>query len=104
MQMINRLTSPAFLPDAVLRLGVLARNVVRRIESAAPGSYIRCMTGGVLSAVVLTVLSAPFAVAQDSEALPGTKPLSDTTDLSEKMVDGLHRWLDRKLRHPDRIS
>ena len=41
---------------------------------------------------ILALLAAP----QD-ESLPGTKPLTETGDLADKMMEGLHKYVDRKL-------
>jgi len=43
--------------------------------------------------LLASLLSAP---AQD-EALPGTEPLRETRDLADTMMEGLHRYVERKI-------
>ncbi len=45
--------------------------------------------------VVGVVLALPFVASADP--LPNTKPLTEDGDLARKMVDGLHKYLDREL-------
>src|SRR5262245_29579042 len=51
----------------------------------------------------MTRASLPFlliclcAAAEPAVPLPATKPLTDDGDLSQKMLDGLHRFAERKL-------
>ena len=45
---------------------------------------------------LLSVLSV-FSVVQSADPLPGTKPLTETGDLSAKQVAGMHKYLDREL-------
>jgi dienelactone hydrolase len=51
-----------------------------------------------LSFVATLVLVAPMAPAAETkqDQLPGTNPLTWTDDLSVRIVDGAHRFLDRK--------
>jgi dienelactone hydrolase len=44
----------------------------------------------------LLILPLLLQAAPD-DALPGTKPLTETRDLADRMMDGLHQYADRKL-------
>jgi hypothetical protein len=51
-----------------------------------------------LSALLALVLVASLpAGAAPVEALPGTRPLEEPGDLSDLMLDGIHRFADRKI-------
>jgi dienelactone hydrolase len=46
--------------------------------------------------LVLLLASVP-AFADQPDTLPGTAPLADSRDLSQAMLDGLHRFVERKI-------
>ena len=45
----------------------------------------------------LAALLAILVPSSAAEALPNTKPLTETGDLAAKMVAGIHKYLDREL-------
>ena len=47
-------------------------------------------------ALVLLFACVP-ALADPAETLPGIRPLTDDGDLSKAMLDGLHRFAERKI-------
>ena len=49
--------------------------------------------------MIFTLLVYIGAAASDAQVhtLPGTQPLTWTGDLSEKMMDGAHRFVERKI-------
>jgi len=53
----------------------------------------------ILLALLLLGSSISFALGKEikKEVLPGTKPLTLEGDLAERMLEGAHRFLDRKL-------
>ena len=53
----------------------------------------------ILLALLLLGFSCSFALGKEikKEVLPGTKPLTLEGDLAERMLEGAHRFLDRKL-------
>src|SRR4051812_38508400 len=46
---------------------------------------------------ILALCIGALAPAQPLQTLPGTEPLSWQGDLSERMMDGAHRFVERKL-------
>lgn len=46
---------------------------------------------------ILLMLAAVPAFADPVETLPGTRPLTESGDLSTLMLDGIHRFTDRKI-------
>jgi hypothetical protein len=48
-------------------------------------------------ACILAVCIGTLAPAQQLHTLPGTEPLTWQGDLSERMMDGAHRFVERKL-------
>ena len=42
-----------------------------------------------------TLMPGPAATPQEIQTLPGTQPLTWTDDLSEKMMDGALRFVER---------
>ncbi|MDR3635319.1 MAG: dienelactone hydrolase family protein [Isosphaeraceae bacterium] len=47
------------------------------------------------------LIAPPFLTRADEPALPGTKPLDWTGDLASRMVDGVDRFLLRKIEHSE---
>jgi dienelactone hydrolase len=39
----------------------------------------------------------PLVLVPQDEALPGTSPLKETADLADKMMEGLHKFVERKI-------
>ncbi len=48
------------------------------------------------------LLALTLAAKEDGQLLPGAKPLTLEGDLAERMLDGAHRYLDRKLQETER--
>src|SRR3954451_999824 len=48
-------------------------------------------------ALFLLACLPPHALAAQNAILPGTAPMTEQGDLSRKMLDGLHRFAERKL-------
>lgn len=55
---------------------------------------IRC---SFVSAIALSLLPSALLAAEELKPLPNTKPLDWTGDLSAKMLDGCHAFIDRKI-------
>jgi dienelactone hydrolase len=52
-----------------------------------------------MKVLVALLATAALAPAQSGAALPGTAPLTMDGDLSVAMMDGAHRFIDRKIAH-----
>src|SRR6187549_178148 len=51
----------------------------------------------ILIACAITLSVATFTPARQVSTLPGTQPLTWEGDLSDRMMDGAHRFVERKI-------
>jgi dienelactone hydrolase len=63
---------------------------------SAPRSFAVSLLGRLLP-LLLIVLAHPRASADEIKALPGAELLAGELDLSASMMDGLHRYIERKI-------
>ncbi len=47
--------------------------------------------------LALLVQSASFVRAEEAVSFPGTRPLTESRDLADVMMDGLHRFIEHKI-------